>query len=254
MRFSTLFFDLGSTLVYSKDPWPPIYEKGDRALVSVLHKAGYAIDLDAFYLELDGFLRAYYDHQDENNLERTTFAVLRDLLIQKGFLNVPEPVIRSALASMYAITQQNWYLEEDAIQTLNTLKSLGYRLGIISNTSDDRNVRGIVNRLGLDPFFEKIFTSAALGIRKPDERIFQTALDWYQVKPNSTVMIGDTLNADVQGANNIGIYSIWITRHARLPEGGELAVQPRAVVTDLAQIPPLLVKLEMESMDSSLEK
>ena len=34
MKFSTVFFDLGSTLVYSKDPWPPIYRKAHQALLA----------------------------------------------------------------------------------------------------------------------------------------------------------------------------------------------------------------------------
>jgi putative hydrolase of the HAD superfamily len=147
---------------------------------------------------------------------------------------------------MYAVTQQNWYLEEDAISTLETLKSRGYRLGLISNTSDDRNVQGIVDRTGLRPFFEVILTSAALGIRKPDERIFQIALERFGVQPGTAVMVGDTLNADVLGANQSGIYSIWITHRAQIPEEGELAIQPQAVVSALHQIPDLLAEIDNE--------
>ena len=44
----------------------------------------------------------------------------------------------------------------------------------------------------------------------------------------------------------MGIYSIWITRRARVPEQGELVIQPQAVVTALDQIPPLLVEMEGE--------
>ncbi len=149
---------------------------------------------------------------------------------------------------MYAVTQQNWFLEEDAISTLETLKSRGYRLGLISNTSDDKNVQGIVDRWGLRPFFETIITSAALGIRKPDVRIFQVALDRFQVPPEAAAMVGDMLNADVLGANQSGIYSIWITRQVQLPEEGELAIQPQAVVSALHQIPDLLAEIENDRL------
>jgi FMN phosphatase YigB (HAD superfamily) len=97
---------------------------------------------------------------------------------------------------------------------------------------------------GLRPFFEFILTSAALGIRKPDIRIFQTALDRFRVQPEAAVMVGDTLDADVLGANQSGIYSIWITRRAQVPEEGELVIQPQAVVTTLYQIPDLLAEIE----------
>ena len=147
---------------------------------------------------------------------------------------------------MYAITQKNWYLEGDAIETLEVLKSRGYRLGIISNTSDDQNVQGIVNQLGLRPYFEYILTSAALGIRKPDMRIFQAALEHFQVPPAAAAMVGDLLQTDVLGANQMGIYSIWITRRSQVTEEGELEIQPQAVVTALNQIPPLLVEVERD--------
>jgi HAD superfamily hydrolase (TIGR01662 family) len=243
-KFKVVFFDLGSTLVYSKDAWPPFYEQADRELVEVLCRAGIEIDPAAFYIEFGGFIRSYYDKRTEDNLEQTTFTVLRDMLSRKGFRSVPDPVLRAALEAMYTVTQQNWYLEEDAISTLETLKSRGYRLGLISNTSDDINVQGIVDRWGLRPFFETIVTSAALGIRKPDVRIFQVALDRFRVPPEAAAMVGDTLDADVLGANQSGIYSIWVTRRVHVPEEGELAIQPQAVVTALSQIPDLLAEVE----------
>jgi HAD superfamily hydrolase (TIGR01662 family) len=247
-KIQVVFFDLGSTLVYSKDPWLPFYEEADRALVEMLCRAGVGIDPASFYTEFSGFIRSYYDKPAADNLEKTTFTVLRDMLSRKGFRSVPEPILRSALEAMYAVTQKNWYLEEDAIPTLETLKSRGYRLGLISNTSDDKNVQGIVDRWGLRPFFETIVTSAELGIRKPDARIFKAALDRIRVQPEAAVMVGDMLEADVLGANQSGIYSIWITRRIQMPEEGELAIKPQAVITALDQIPDLLVEIENDRL------
>jgi len=155
--------------------------------------------------------------------------------------------VRAALDAMYAITQQNWYLEADALPTLKTLVGQGYRLGMVSNTSDDKNVQQLVDRWWLRPFFETIVTSAGCGIRKPDERIFQLALDHFRVPPQQTVMVGDTPEADILGANQLGIYSIWITRRAQTLQEGELAIQPQAVVSTLNQIPALLSEIEKDA-------
>jgi len=243
-KIKVVFFDLGSTLVFSKDPWPPFYERADRALVEVLNRAGIEVDPASFYIEFGGFIRSYYEKRIEDNLEQTTFTVLRAALSRKNFRSVPDLVLRAALEAMYGVTQQNWYLEEDAISTLEILKSRGYRLGLISNTSDDNNVQGIINRWGVRSFFETIVTSAALGIRKPDAHIFRVALDRLRVQPEAAVMVGDTLEADVLGANQSGIYSIWITRRVQDPEEGVLAIQPQAVVTALHQIPDLIAEVE----------
>src|SRR5450759_374137 len=241
-----VFFDLGSTLVYSKDPWPPFYERADRALTESLSSSGIQIDPNTFKNESGGFLGTYYEKNSGESFEKTTFSLLLDTLSQKGFKNTPEPVLRSALAAMYAVTQQNWYLERDAISTLETLKSSGYHLGLISNTSDDKNVQGIIDRWGLRQFFGTLITSAALGIRKPAPRIFQVALEHFHLQPESAAMVGDLLEADVLGANLSGIYSIWITRRINLPDEGELEIQPQAVVAALLQIPDLLAEVESD--------
>ena len=147
---------------------------------------------------------------------------------------------------MYAITQENWVLEEDALATLEKISSQGYRMGMISNTGDDGNIQGIVDRWGLRQFFEIILTSAAQGIRKPDPRIFQIALDHFHFQPQEAAMVGDLLETDVLGANQLGMYSIWITRRALQVDEGELIVQPQAIVSTLQQIPDLLSEIKDE--------
>jgi 5'-nucleotidase len=239
-----VFFDLGSTLIYSKDPWPPIYEKADRALVEVLHHAGIPLDINPFCCEFGTFLDSYYAERGAGTIEKTTFSLLAEILEQKGFHHIHASTIRSALDAMYSITQQNWYLESDALSTLKTLREAGYRLGMISNTSDDKNVQQLVDRCELRQYFDIILTSAGCGIRKPDERIFQLALDFFGFPAEQTAMVGDMLEADILGANQQGVFSIWITRRAQVPEEGELKIQPQAVITALDQVPDLLAELE----------
>jgi len=240
----SIFFDLGSTLIYSKDPWPPIYEQANRVLVELLRQAGIPVEIKAFSNEFGTFLDSYYAGRSESPIEKTTLSTLSELLEREGFQDIPASVIRSALDAMYSITQQNWYLETDAIPTLETLREQGYRLGLISNTSDDKNVQQLVDRCGLRPYFEIILTSAGCGFRKPDERIFRLAVDFFGISPGQTAMVGDTLEADILGANKMGIYSIWITRRAQIPEDGELKIQPQAVITALDQIPGLLSEIK----------
>ncbi len=239
-----IFFDLGSTLIYSKDPWPPIYEKADRALVKVLHQAGIPLEINPFCCEFGTFLDSYYAERGTGTIEKTTFSLLAEILQQKGFKHINASTIRSALDAMYSVTQQNWYLESDAIPTLKTLREAGYSLGLISNTSDDNNVQQLVDRCELRPYFDIILTSAGCGIRKPDERIFQLALDFFGLPPEQTAMVGDTLEADILGANQLGMYSIWITRRAEVPEEGELKIQPQAIITALGQVQDLLTELK----------
>ncbi|KAF0108860.1 MAG: phosphatase of the haloacid dehalogenase (HAD)-like hydrolase family [Anaerolineaceae bacterium] len=238
-----IFFDLGSTLIYAKDPWAEFFRLGDAALLRALRHAGLPLVGETFHAENGTFIDRYYaQYMPTDTTERTAFSVLREILAEKGYRNVPDPILRAALDALYAVTNRNWYAEEDALPTLAALRDAGYRLGLISNTSDDAHVQDLVDRNGFRPYFESVTTSAGLGIRKPDRRIFQAALDHFRVPPAAAAMVGDMLEADVLGANGMGMYSIWITRRAA--SGPDPAIVPQATVAALHEIPPLLASLK----------
>jgi HAD superfamily hydrolase (TIGR01662 family) len=239
----TLFFDLGSTLLYTQEPWPPVLANASEALERQLHQDGVPVDSAILHNGFDNFLDAYYAQRAGDNLELTSFVFLRDLLARNGFGSVPDFILRCALDAMYAVTERNWHIETDAIPTLSSLMAKGYRLGMITNASDENNTQALIDQNGLRLYFEFIISSAKCGIRKPDARIFQLALDHLGIQPTEAVMIGDTLEADILGANQLGIYSIWITRRAVLPPDGELTIQPQAVIASLSDLPSLLASL-----------
>ena len=238
-----VLFDLGSTLIHARIPWTDadFWRRGDAALVQVLRDEGFNLDVDAFDGEHGTFLDRYYARRKlGDTTEQTAFSMLTELVFEKGFSNIPTKVLRAALDAMYTSMDGNWILEEDAISTLETLKIDGYRLGLISNTSDDPHVQRLIDAKGLRPFFEYVLTSAGFGIRKPDARIFQAALDFFQVGPGASAMVGDTVDADVLGANEMGIYSIWIKRRSTRQNPN---IIPKAIVESLLEIPTLLRSL-----------
>jgi len=244
---NTLLFDLGSTLIYAKEPWPPILASAEHELVRCLHHSGIRIKSDTLHDGFDTFLDAYYAFRDtREHAEPTACVFLRELLRKNGFVNIPHPILLRALGSLYAVAERNWCLEEDAIPTLESLKSAGYRLGLISNTSDENNVQALIDGNGLRPYLEFIVTSAGCGWRKPHARIFQLALDHFGIPPGEAMMVGDMLEADILGANRLGIYSVWLTRRAIIPLDGELSIQPQAVISALSDLPPLLADLAIE--------
>jgi putative hydrolase of the HAD superfamily len=238
-----IFFDLGSTLIYAKDPWAEFFRLGDAALLRVLRNAGIPLAGETFHAGNATFIDRYYAHyMPTDTAERTAFSVLRDILAEKGHRSVPDPVLSAALKALYAVTNRNWYAEDDALPTLAALRDSGYRLGLISNTSDDAHVQALVDRNGFRPHLEFVLTSAGFGIRKPDRRIFEAALAHFRVPPSAAAMVGDMPEADVLGANGIGMYSIWITRRAA--SGPDPAIAPQATVAALHEIPPLLESLK----------
>ena len=243
-RFEVILFDLGNTLMYDQDPWDPIFPRAENAMRKSLEQAGYPL-AEYAYGDFKTIFDMYYHRRKDTVQEETTVQLLRELMGAQG-VSPSDKVLLAAMEAMYAVTQENWYVEEDAIPTLEALRGMGYRLGLISNAADDENVQELVDKGNLRLHFEFILSSAACGIRKPDVRIFQLALDHFKVDPNNTVMIGDMLEADILGANRLGIYSIWVNRRTQAPPDGELEIQPQAIVASLRAIPSLLKDLEEE--------
>ncbi len=250
MLIRAVIFDLGNTLMYpvASDLWPEVIQRGNQALMDYLCERNILTDCNTFMLEFNQRLHQYYDERDKLMIETSTFLVLKELLAEKGYENVSDAVIRDSLDAHYAVTQKNWQLEEDAIDCLNTLRQQNYSLGLLSNAGDHRDVLQLVEKFDLSPYFEFILTSAGCGYRKPHPRIFQLALEKLNARPEEVAMVGDTLNADIVGANQAGLYSIWITRRTATPRDDTLPlpVTPQATVRSLGELPGLLRDLELD--------
>jgi HAD superfamily hydrolase (TIGR01509 family) len=231
-------FDLGSTLIFEKDDWSPFFPRADAALWKVLHEAGVHLKPHDLYGDFDTLFHLYYV-QHRNDLDEPTTAVVLDGLLQSKGYSLPDATLRAAMRAMYAVTQSNWFTEEDAIPTLELLRKRSLHIGLISNAADDENTHTLIDKGGFRPFLEFIISSAAFGKRKPHPDIFRAALDHFQVTPDSAVMIGDTFEADILGADSLGMNTIWITRRVQNPLN-PISIQPDAIVGTLREIPAIL--------------
>ncbi len=233
-----VFFDLGNTLLYDKEPWEKLYQEADDVLWKSLHTFGVQASPAEIYGDHETLFHYYYNLRQNELDEPGIGAILKSLLKRKG-VAVSREQLYAALRSMYKVTQANWYLEDDAIPTLQTLKEHGFQLGLISNGADDENTQTLIDKARLRPFFEYIISSAAFGKRKPHPSIFRAALNHFRVRAEETVMVGDTFEADIVGAQRVGMNTIWITRRVREPVA-DSGVRPDAVVKSLNEIPALL--------------
>ena len=245
-RFEVVLFDLGSTLIYFDGPWSELVVEAHQQLYLSLKGAGLDLPQKAFTDDFHRQMEVYHARRETDYREYTTRAILRKVLEGWGYSAVEEDEIDRAIAAMYAVSQEYWHIEEDTIQTLDILRDRGYRLGMISNAADDQDVQTLVDNAGIRAYFDLILTSAGEGVRKPDPYIFRTALEYWPVNRSQVVMVGDTLNADILGAENAGLFSIWINRRVDQValSAHEMRIQPGATVSTLAEIPPLLEKLE----------
>lgn len=130
------------------------------------------------------------------------------------------------------------HLMPDAVEVLTTL-SQNYGIGMLTNGAPSLQQEKIAYS-GLASFFKYIAISGEHNIGKPQAGIFEIVCHKLDVTPEETVMIGNSLERDIQGAKNAGITSIWI----QVPGAEEPAdIEPDFTIKGLIELPELLKKI-----------
>ncbi len=86
-----------------------------------------------------------------------------------------------------------------------------YFLALLSNT-ESLPAKNIEKQLNLKNYFDFLGYSFELKHLKPEKEAFEFVLKKFKVNPSETVMVGDSLRADILGAKNVGIHTILINR------------------------------------------
>jgi HAD superfamily hydrolase (TIGR01662 family) len=86
-----------------------------------------------------------------------------------------------------------------------------YKLGLLSNTEQSRAVHlsEAMARLGWRGLFDSLASSIDIGARKPARSTFEYVLDALGTAPEETVMVGNDLKADIEGANRCGMETVF---------------------------------------------
>jgi HAD superfamily hydrolase (TIGR01549 family) len=124
---------------------------------------------------------------------------------------------------------ENFELYEDALPVLDELRTSDLRIGLVSNGIRDLTEFVAHHRLDVDA----IVDSRTHGRVKPHPTIFQAALDLLGVSPAEAVMVGDSLEEDVEGARALGMRALLVDRGERHPEAPDR-------LTDLYGLPAAL--------------
>lgn len=96
----------------------------------------------------------------------------------------------------------------DALPTLRALRARGVRVALVTNGRTDVQSAKVA-RLGLEPLLDAVLISEREGVRKPDRRIFELALERIGARAEQAWHVGDHPMADVAGAHAAGLTAIW---------------------------------------------
>jgi HAD superfamily hydrolase (TIGR01549 family) len=127
-------------------------------------------------------------------------------------------------------------------ETPRVLESLKgrYKLGVITNYMDGPTCQRVFDKLGYRETFDALVVSAEVGHRKPSRIIFQQALRETGSRPENCVMVGDLYEADVVGANNMGMKSVLVDVYDSQQDHYEEAT---SAVRSIGEFPAVLEKI-----------
>lgn len=200
-KIKHIFFDLDHTL------WD--FDRNSRLAFEALFER-YGIDLD-----LSKFLEIYepinYAYWAKFRVEEISKLDLRRGRLSDSFARFERTFSHAELDAMAETyieeLPKNNHLFDGVLQTLEDLYP-NYNLHIITN-----GFHGVqhnkLHKSGLVNYFNSVTTSEEVGLKKPNPVIFQRALEKAQAKAEESLMVGDTFEADILGAEAVGMHTLF---------------------------------------------
>lgn len=226
--YKHLFFDLDHTL------WD-FNTNAKHALADVFTQldilAKINVDFDTFYeryLVHNAHLWARYEKGFIGVDELKWKRMWRTLL---DFKIADEALSKKLSAAFLEILPTKKEVFPHTFEILQHLRDEGYELHLITNGFEKTQWSKLKN-CGLDKYFTHVITSEASNSLKPKKEIFQYAMDMANATIENSIMIGDNLNADIQGALDAGMHCIYVN-HIDEDAG---AVLPTYTITHLQQL------------------
>ena len=101
-------------------------------------------------------------------------------------------------------------LYPETVQVLEELKGKKYKLAIISNT--DQLITQVIEKFSIAKYFDETFFSCEMGLLKTDKKMFEQAIKKLGVKKDDVVVVGDSIETDIVGAESAGLKAVLVDR------------------------------------------
>lgn len=239
-----IIFDMGYTLLRFTGDWKIVTQEGAEAMAMWYFKKK-RIRLDASAL-----IEAFFNERIAGfeKASRTQTEVLAQECLHNALESIDAPastrrLVEAAIKIYFEPEEAAWQSYPDAVDTVKLLRDQGYRLGLYSNATDDAFVQRLINRSRLRPGLSPVFSSAKWGWRKPKPEPFELIAGRWRLSPQEIVVVGDTLNADILGAQNAGMHSILMTIDEADSNDDNRHIQPTAIADSLSDLSQIIAQL-----------
>ncbi len=204
-----IFFDLGETLVTQNIEDNLVTMKALEKISKIL--PSYISSSELFTIYKQGY-KVNEAFRSKHHVEIPIQAWMVQLL-RRALEHEPEDeLVDEASKIIVAARADNAVVFPDSKPLLEELSERSIKLGIISNVSSHDVAVEILRKVGLLEYFDKVVTSAFVGIRKPDPGIFLYGLMWFKLQPREAVIVGDSEKHDIWGGTITGMKTVLVSR------------------------------------------
>lgn len=205
MTYQHIFFDLDHTL------WD--FEKNSKVALQELFtehqlSALLGCDFNEFYTVYHHINKEFWEQYRLHKVTREQLRNGRFIGTLQHFNYNDEALAFHISENYIKLSPYKKELFDGALRILDYLSRKGYLLHIITNGFNEVQYVKLTESKLL-PYFKTITTSEHAGFNKPDEKIFLHALEKAGAKKAESIMIGDNIEADIEGAIKFGIKAIW---------------------------------------------
>ncbi len=239
MGFRAVLFDLGGTLArYRLRPHEIVME--------VLRSHGIEVDpgsvreavrdADEAYAPLSAKIRRRHKVEFRYAALPREFWVEYNRYLLRTLGVEPRPELIDDIIDAFYDTR---YVEvyPDAFPVLEALRGLGLRLAIVTNASSFAHK--VLRDTGLRKYFDAVAVSSDVGYEKPHPEIFRRALRELGVEPGEAAHVGDSYEADVEGARNAGVVPVLLDRDGTYGEVDCIKISTLYELSGVLGLPPL---------------
>jgi HAD superfamily hydrolase (TIGR01662 family) len=222
LSFLAVLFDVDFTLAR---PGP---ELGPEGYVRAGERHGLALDPARYEEGREAALAALERHPEFEHDDEIWFTFTERIILGMGGSS-PASYDCAVEITRGWERHENFELYDDVIPVLDELRAAGLKIGLVSNSA--RDVHAFAHHHGLD--IDAGISSFHHGKTKPHASIFRAVLDLLDATPQQAAMVGDTIEADIDGALAIGMRAVLVDRHDQHPEVADR-------ITDLRALPGVL--------------
>jgi HAD superfamily hydrolase (TIGR01662 family) len=202
-----VLFDVDFTLAR---PGPELMPEG---YVTCGARYGLTLDPSRYEAARDAAFVDLHRHPDLDHDEEIWIAFTERIVLGMGGAAPAAREVAAELTSRWE-RHENFELYEDTAPALHELRGRGIKIGLVSNSA--RDVRAFAEHHALP--IDAGISSFHHGKTKPHASIFRAVLELLEVEPHDALMVGDTVEDDIEGAVAIGMQAVLLDRLGLRPD------------------------------------